>query len=117
MKKFLFIGVLMLICGLSFAAPKSHRCPLCSSTMIWTGKTQTEWGKLVYEMKCSSGHISWEVDERSNIRDFRQSSFSNSLKCQYDKSSMIWTGETKTEWGKLLKKYRCPAGHIAWSTK
>jgi hypothetical protein len=26
---------------------------------------------------------------------------------------MYWTGDIKTEWGKLLKLYKSPAGHIS----
>ena len=28
--------------------------------------------------------------------------------------SMYFTGETKTEWGKLLYLNKCPAGHAYW---
>ena len=27
---------------------------------------------------------------------------------------MIWTGDTRTEWGQIFKLYRCPAGHTYW---
>lgn len=29
-------------------------------------------------------------------------------------SSMYFTGETRTEWGKLQKMYKCPSGHAWW---
>jgi len=29
-------------------------------------------------------------------------------------SSMYFTGETKTDWGKLFYMYKCPAGHTWW---
>ena len=95
------------------AAPRNLKCPICNGTMMWTGETATEWGKLTYQMKCPVGHISWEVD------DFNNSSSLNINKngCQYDGSAMMWTGKTKTEWGKLLKEYKCPAGHIEWRSQ
>jgi hypothetical protein len=34
--------------------------------------------------------------------------------CPSCSMSMFWTGETKTEWGKILKLYKCPAGHAYW---
>ncbi len=34
--------------------------------------------------------------------------------CQLDNTSMYFTGNTKLEWGKLLKEYKCPNGHTAW---
>jgi hypothetical protein len=82
--------------------------------MMWTGQTNTEWGKLIFEMKCPANHISWEVDEQSKAPSYNRSSDSPS--CQYDGSSMYFTGKTKTEWGKLLKEYKCPTGHIVWMT-
>lgn len=114
MKKLATIAfICMLLSSIVFAAPSSHRCPLCAGNMIWTGKTKTEWGKLTYEMKCPSGHISWEVDESNNSR----SRSYNGDGCQYDGYSMYFTGKTKTEWGKLLKQYKCASGHIEWRTR
>ena len=114
----LMLGMISIVC---FSAPKSHKCPLCGTNMTWTGDTQTEWGKLVYKMKCVAGHISWEVDE-SNDRSKEESSstsstFNNDVKCQYDGYTMHFTGETKTEWGKLLKEYKYAAGHTVWVTQ
>lgn len=34
--------------------------------------------------------------------------------CQYDDMQLVWTGQVKTEWGKLVKLYKCPAGHAYW---
>lgn len=34
--------------------------------------------------------------------------------CPSCSMTMTWTGETKTEWGKLFKLYKCPAGHAYW---
>lgn len=98
-----------LVCSMLFAAPSSHKCPLCIGRMHWTGETKTEWGKLAYEMKCPSGHTSWEVDEW-NSRN------SSDNECQYDGFRMRFTGKTKSEWGKLLKEYECSAGHKCWAT-
>lgn len=110
MKKAIIFVVFILVAVFAFAVPRNHKCPICSGTMMWTGETATEWGKLTYQMKCPVGHISWEVD------DFNNSSSRNINKngCQYDGSTMMWTGKTKTEWGKLLKEYKCPAGHVEW---
>ena len=98
-----------LACSILFAAPSSHKCPLCCGQMHWTGETKIEWGKLVYKMECPSGHISWEVDEY-------QSRSSRYDECQYDGLKMRFTGKTKSEWGKLLKEYECPVGHKCWAT-
>lgn len=49
--------------GLAFAAAAyaNYNCPIDSSSMYFTGKTRTEMGKLLYEYKCASGHVSWVV--------------------------------------------------------
>ena len=41
------------------AVPRNCKCPICNGTMMWTGKTKTEWGKLLKEYKCPVGHIEW----------------------------------------------------------
>ena len=159
MKKIIFLLSALISTLLIYGAPPSHRCPLCSGTMIWTGDTKTEWGKLVYKMRCPSNHVSWEVDNSRNssssetqtsstsnygvINNNRNSSYGSSnnsknssygnnrsssnstqnsysrenVKCQYDSFSMYFTGETKTEFGKLLYKYKCAGGHIVWKVK
>ncbi|MFO7885539.1 MAG: hypothetical protein R6U68_12005, partial [Desulfobacteraceae bacterium] len=35
-------------------------------------------------------------------------------KCLTCGNSMYFTGETRTEWGKLQKMYKCPSGHAWW---
>jgi hypothetical protein len=35
------------------------------------------------------------------------------LDCPTCSSHLLWTSEIKYEWGKMLKIYRCPAGHEA----
>ena len=35
-------------------------------------------------------------------------------KCTYDNMNMVFTGNTKTEWGKLAKEYKCPSEHVFW---
>ena len=35
-------------------------------------------------------------------------------KCQYDNSSLYFTGQTKVEYGKLAKLYKCATGHRFW---
>lgn len=34
--------------------------------------------------------------------------------CPIDGSSMMWTGRTEVEMGKMLKEYKCPMGHVSW---
>ena len=34
--------------------------------------------------------------------------------CQYDNLQLYFTGQTKVEWGKIVKLYKCPAGHAYW---
>ena len=36
-------------------------CPIDNFSMMWTGQTQTEWGKMLYQYKCPGGHITWVV--------------------------------------------------------
>lgn len=36
-------------------------CPLDNMSMYFTGKTRTEMGKMLYEYKCPSGHVTWVV--------------------------------------------------------
>lgn len=59
------LAVLFFICMIStmlFATPKSHKCPLCYGTMMWTGETKTEWGKLLKQYKCPLGHFEWRTN-------------------------------------------------------
>lgn len=34
--------------------------------------------------------------------------------CPSCNMSMYFTGGTQVEWGKLMKQYRCPVGHVYW---
>lgn len=103
-------------------------CPSCGMSMIWTGQSGTEWGKLVKLYRCPAGHQYWITSEQEqedrerrfgfsygydSNKDFSQSYSYGQVKCPLCGSSMIWTGRTKSEWGRLLKIYRCPAGHEA----
>jgi hypothetical protein len=36
-------------------------CPIDNFDMYFTGKSKTEMGKLLYQYKCASGHITWFV--------------------------------------------------------
>lgn len=114
MKKAIIFATFSFVIAAAFAVPKNHECPLCTGTMMWTGETASEWGKLTYKMKCPYGHVSWEVDEINNS-SYRNNNDGNA--CQYDGSSMYFTGKTKSEWGKLLKEYKCPYGHAAWRSQ
>ncbi len=113
MKKAIFFTAFSFIIAVAFAVPRNHKCPLCTGTMMWTGETASEWGKLTYKMKCPAGHVSWEVDEINNS-SYRNN---NEKGCQYDGNSMFFTGRTKNEWGKLLKEYKCPSGHTEWRSQ
>ena len=112
-RKFVIIvAVLLSLVTVAFAA--SFKCPSCNSSMIWTGETKIEWGKMFYLHECPAGHQYWF---KSSSAPSGESSPSNgfnssqSLKCPVCGSSVIWTGETKIEWGKMFKIYKCPAGH------
>jgi hypothetical protein len=35
-------------------------------------------------------------------------------KCQYDNLPLYFTGQTKVENGKLVKRYKCASGHKYW---
>lgn len=37
-------------------------CPLCNASMIWTGQTQFEYGKMLKQYRCPAGHTFWMVD-------------------------------------------------------
>ena len=39
----------------------SATCPIDNLSMMWTGKTRVEMGKMLYEVKCLNGHTSWVV--------------------------------------------------------
>jgi len=91
MKKAIIFVVFILVAAFAFAVPRNHKCPICSGTMRWTGETDVEWGKLTYQMKCPAGHVSWEVDDFNNS----SSRSINKNGCQYDGSTMMWTGKTK----------------------
>jgi predicted RNA-binding Zn-ribbon protein involved in translation (DUF1610 family) len=89
--------------------------------MYFTGQTKTEWGKLLKLYQCPSGHKYWlnlQQDQYNN--DNSNSSGSNNnqnnnafaqLKCPICGSTVYFTGKTITEYGHLLKIYRCPSGH------
>lgn len=105
----LALGLVLMVLGFSTgAAPKSHKCPVCSHVMVWTGQTRTEWAKVTYEMKCALGHVTWEVDE------YMARNKDDPSRCQFDGMKFTWNGNTRAEYGKLLKEYECPAGHKIW---
>jgi hypothetical protein len=111
MKKKTFVlafVILMIATVTAFAA--TYRCKYDNSTMTWTGNTKVEWGKLTKEYKCPVGHTSWIVEENS----YTPPSHSLGPTCQYDNTSLYFTGNTKVEWGKLVKEYKCPVGHTYW---
>ncbi len=111
-KLFLAIGVILallvatsiIFINISYAG---EGCPSCGMSMIWTGETKTEWGKLLNLYRCPANHYYWIVSGRAE----RGSSFGPT--CPVCGMSASWTGETRIEWGKLQKIYKCPAGHLS----
>lgn len=74
---------------------------------------------MLYEMKCPSGHISWVLDTSKSGSSSNSNSSNNRSsdnKCQICNFFLIYTGETRIEIGKILKKYKCSNGHINWKT-
>lgn len=45
----------------STAVAASVTCPIDNMSMIFTGKTRVEMGKMLYEYKCPTGHVTWIV--------------------------------------------------------
>jgi hypothetical protein len=39
------------------------------------------------------------------------------ITCPIDNMSMLWTGKTTFEMGKMLQLYKCPMGHTTWVVK
>jgi predicted RNA-binding Zn-ribbon protein involved in translation (DUF1610 family) len=112
-KVVILVTALFILAALAaFAA--SFKCPSCNGDMIWLGETKVEWGKLFYLHECLAGHRYWfqssSAPSEKSTPSARSGS-SQSLKCPVCGSSAIWLGETKVEWGKLLKIHECPAGH------
>ena len=50
-----------LVCVAAGAFAVSATCPIDNLSMMWTGKTRVEMGKMLYEVKCVQGHTSWVV--------------------------------------------------------
>lgn len=108
--------VLLLICLHPYPAfAESHNCQYDKFSMIWTGQTKVEWGKIAKEYQCILGHSFWIV-EQSPRSSSSPPTYSSGPTCQYDNFSLMWTGETKIEWGQLVKQYRCLSDHIYWLT-
>lgn len=55
------IPALLLLTALAVYA-FGPQCPLCNGSMMWTGKTQFEYGKMLKQYRCPAGHIFWMVD-------------------------------------------------------
>lgn len=36
------------------------------------------------------------------------------VSCPIDGMSMIFTGKTQSDSGKILQEYKCPRGHVQW---
>ncbi len=93
------------------------QCPDCSLSLHRTGETKFVDGELKYVYACVSNHrfLGEKNPVTTNSLQSRkktstvQSSTSND--CPTCGLNMIWTGKTKTEWGKLRYLHRCVAGH------
>ena len=59
--KLALIPFLLILTALAVYA-FGQQCQLCNGSMIWTGKVQTEWGKMLKEYRCPAGHTFWMVD-------------------------------------------------------
>ena len=103
-----FIPLLIIFISAT-TAYANHACPSCGMSMIWTGNTATEWGKILKEYQCPAGHEYWYPMSLGGSSGMK----SMGPECPICGMSVIWTGETYTEWGRMMKVYRCPAGHIS----
>jgi Zn-finger nucleic acid-binding protein len=128
-KKKLILCIAMLLISVSVFALD---CPACGGNLYWTGETKTEWGKILKLERCPAGHQYWvttqqeaQDNQRGNSGGFGSGHFGNdndepnnsytsgTVTCPLCGGSMYFTGRTKIEWGRMLKIYRCPAGHEA----
>ena len=100
------LSIIFILATTAFAG---HSCPSCGMSMIWTGNTTTEWGKILQEYRCPAGHEYWYPMSSGGMGGTRNVG----PECPVCGMSAIWTGETYVEWGKLMKVYRCPAGHLS----
>ena len=64
MKKILMFIAAMLLAVTAWAT--SLRCNIDESTLMWTGRTRIEWGKMLYEHKCLQNHYFWLTQEQMN---------------------------------------------------
>lgn len=118
----IFLGAILFLPESTRSTTDSEvNCPSCSMTMFWTGETTTEWGKMFKLYKCPAGHMYWiPWDQIENEFSPRRRNDGNDSelnqvtpKCPVCGMDAYWTGKTRTEWGKLQKIYKCPAGHYS----
>jgi hypothetical protein len=65
MKKLMLMLVFMLLAVAAYAT--TLKCNIDGSGMYFTGKVETEWGKLLYEHVCFVGqHRFWLTAEQMN---------------------------------------------------
>ena len=55
------LTVLILLLVVLVGTAWAYNCGICNMGMYFTGRTQTEWGKLLYEYRCPVGHVWWIV--------------------------------------------------------
>lgn len=62
MKRIVKTSTILLVLTVAIAAyAQSVTCPIDRMSMYFTGNTQVEMGKLLYEYKCPNDHITWIV--------------------------------------------------------
>lgn len=49
------------VCIVGAAIAQSVKCPIDNFSMTFTGRTKVEMGKMLYEYRCASGHVTWVV--------------------------------------------------------
>jgi len=91
------------------AAAAGHTCPSCRSSMYFTGQTTVEWGKLLKLYQCPVGHSYWYPSTGAAAAPRSVTSAGDT--CPICGMGVYFTGQTRVEWGKLQKIYRCPVGH------
>jgi transposase-like protein len=100
----IFSGIIFFLL-ISLNSFGQEKCPSCNSSMIFTGESKTENGRLFYNYKCPSSHT-WWINPKS-----KTNKNSTSPICPICETTTFFTGETTTENGILFKTYKCASGH------
>lgn len=116
---FKFLLIVLLLQSDELISQSNVKCPSCSMNMYWLGDTKTEWGKMFKLYECSADHsywMPWETKKSNDLYDYgtsqpKKQSAKLNPSCPVCDMSVYWTGDTRTEWGKMQKIYKCPSGH------